>query len=401
MTKQIKLSSAEEQLKGFLEAAGKNEAASQFAEIGLPTRRIEAYHYTDVKSLLREVPSALAKANDDKDAVRSEFAGAARIELANGKLSGDFGVDGVSVSTSANGSRNDDSVVLLSEALVGDVVSIKIEGDVSTVLHIDRVIDGAASINADKVVVEVAAGAKATLVETFNASDAAHMRLATTNITLGDGAEFVHLQLDGNSTDTRHFATNRYELGGDVQLRTFVQHTYASLSRTVVNANFAGEGSHADFAGMNLLAENQHADITLVVDHAVPNTTSTESFKNVVIDRAKAIFQGRINVAQDAQKTDAQMMSQGLILSERGEILVKPELEIFADDVICAHGATCGELDENHLFYLMSRGIPRKEAKAMLIRAFLAEMFEPIEVEAVVGSLEAQVDLWLHKRDEA
>lgn len=399
--KDIKLTSAEEQLKELLVANGQKNAAEQFAANGLPTRRIEAYHYTDLKSLLREVPANLANANDGEEAARSIFEGAARVELANGQLSGDFEVDGVDVAISDNVASGDDSVVLLSEALSANVVEIKIDGEIETALHIDRLIDGAAAINADKVVVTIAAGSKVTLIESFNGSDAAHMRLATTQIEVGDGAEVTHLQVDGNSAATRHFANNRYKLGAEANLRTFVLHTHSQLARTVVSADFAGEGAHADFAGLNLLSGNQHADITLNVNHAVPNTTSTESFKNVVHDRAKAVFQGKIIVAQDAQKTDAQMMCQGLILSERGEVLVKPELEIFADDVICAHGATCGELDETSLFYLMSRGIPRKEAKAMLIRAFLAEMFEPIDEEAVVEALEAKVDAWLEAQDEA
>jgi len=402
MNKEIKLNGAEEQLKALLVSQGKDAAAEQFATSGLPTRRIEAYHYTDLKSLLREVPSALATANDGASASRSNFEGTARIEIVNGHLAGDFeDVEGVSIATSSNSASGEDSVVLLSEALVGDVVEIKVSGELEQVLHIDRIIDGEAAINADKVVVSVEDGCTLTLVESFNASDAAHMRLATTEIALGEGSTVVHMQLDGNSATTRHFANNRYTLAADSLLRTFVQHTEAQLSRTAVTADFNGGGAHADFAGLNLLAGKQHADITLNVNHLVANTTSTETFKNVVHDGAKAVFQGKIVVAPHAQKTDAQMMCQGLILSERGEILVKPELEIFADDVICAHGATCGELDENSLFYLMSRGIPRKEAKAMLIRAFLAEMFEPMEVEAVVATLEARVDSWLDEREEA
>lgn len=401
MNKEIKLSGAEEQLQALLVSHGKKAAAAQFATTGLPTRRIEAYHYTDLKSLLRDVPSALAQANDGADAKRSVFEGAARIEIVNGQLAGDFDVDGVSVATSGNSGTGEDSVVLLSEALVGDVVEIKISGELDQVLHIDRIIDGDAAINADKVSVTLEDGAKATLIETYNGSDAAHLRLATTEVVLGAGAEFSHFQLDGNSSATRHFASNRYELNADAQLSTFVQQSEPQVSRTTISASFVGGGAHADFAGLNMLSGTQHGDITVHLRHLVANTTSTEVFKNIVNGRGKAVFQGKIDVAQAAQKTDAQMMCQGLILSERGEVLVKPELEIFADDVLCAHGATCGELDENSMFYLMSRGIPRAEAKAMLIRAFLAEVFEPIDVEAVVHVLEARVDSWLQEQEEA
>jgi len=402
MTKtQIKLNGAEEQLKALLASAGQDDAAAKFAEIGLPTRRIEAYHYTDLKTLVREVPAGIASDNDGPKANRSAFEGAARVEIVNGKLAGSFDVDGVEVAVSGNTGSGDDSVVLLSEALVGDVVEIKISGEVEQVLHIDRIIDGDAAINADKVTVTLDDGAKATLIETYNGSEAAHLRLATTEVVLGEGVEFAHLQLDGNSSETRHFASNRYELNADAQLQTFVQQSESQVARTTVSARFIGGGAHADFAGLNMLTGSQHGDITVHLSHLVANTTSTEVFKNVVNGRGKAVFQGKIDVAQPAQKTDAQMMCQGLILSERGEVLVKPELEIFADDVLCAHGATCGELDEDSMFYLMSRGIPRAEAKAMLIRAFLAEAFEPIEVYAVIETLEARVDSWLQEQEEA
>ncbi len=111
--------------------------------------------------------------------------------------------------------------------------------------------------------------------------------------------------------------------------------------------------------------------------------------------RARSVFQGKIVVARDAQKTDAKMMAQGLMLSDEAEIFSKPELEIYADDVVCGHGSTCGELDEDQLFYLMSRGIPQAEAETMLVRAFLAELFDPIEDEELNEALSGVVEDWL------
>src|SRR5699024_6823001 len=141
------------------------------------------------------------------------------------------------------------------------------------------------------------------------------------------------------------------------------------------------EGAHGDFYGLNLVDDGQRRDITLDVTHGVAHTTSTELYKQIARGRGKAVFQGRNNVAQDAQKTDAKMMMQGLMLSDEAEIRTKPELEIFADDVVCGHGATCGDLDENWLFYLMSRGISRTDAETMLIRAFLEEVVEAVGEE--------------------
>src|SRR5690606_14209848 len=156
-----------------------------------------------------------------------------------------------------------------------------------------------------------------------------------------------------------------------------------------------GEGAHGDFYGLNLVDSDQHKDITLDVTHGVPHTTSAELYKQIARGRGKAVFQGKINVAQDAQKTDAKMMMQGLMLSDEAEILCKPELEIFADDVVCGHGSTCGDLDETSLFYLMSRGIPKEEAETMLVRGFLEELVDPIEDESLADALHGVIEGWL------
>jgi len=131
-----------------------------------------------------------------------------------------------------------------------------------------------------------------------------------------------------------------------------------------------------------------------VLDHAVPNTTSRELIRNIVTGRAHGVFQGRINVHQIAQKTDAKMACNTLLLSDDGEFSTKPELEIFADDVACGHGATVTEIDKNHLFYLMARGIDEKTARGLLVKAFLAEVIEELEVEPVVEALERRLDDW-------
>ena len=156
-----------------------------------------------------------------------------------------------------------------------------------------------------------------------------------------------------------------------------------------------GEGAHADFTGLNLVSEGQHSDITLETVHAVPRCGCKPLYKQVARGRSTAVFQGKIVVARDAQKTDAKLMMQGLMLSDEAQILSKPELEIFADDVVCGHGSTVGAVVEDSMFYLLSRGIPKAEAETMLVRAFLAELIDPIEDEALNEALTAVVEDWL------
>src|SRR5690606_28628886 len=125
----------------------------------------------------------------------------------------------------------------------------------------------------------------------------------------------------------------------------------------------AGEDCVFTLRGVNLLAGDTHTDVTMVLDHAGYGASSTELVRNVVLDRAHGVFQGQIRVAREAQKTDAKMACNTLLLSDEGEFSIKPELEIFADDVACGHGATVAEIHKDHLFYLMARGVPEKEAR--------------------------------------
>jgi Fe-S cluster assembly protein SufD len=161
---------------------------------------------------------------------------------------------------------------------------------------------------------------------------------------------------------------------------------------------FEGEGTVAGIRGASLLRGRQHADTTLVVDHVAAACTSRELFKSVLDDESRGVFQGRITVRPQAQRTDAKMATHALLLSESAEADNKPELEIFADDVQCGHGATTGALDEDLLFYLKARGIPAKEAEALLIQAFVGEAVEGIEHAGLRDALMDQVIAWLAAR---
>ncbi len=154
-----------------------------------------------------------------------------------------------------------------------------------------------------------------------------------------------------------HLATLLFEVGRNVELRSFTFTTGAAVSRTSLYATLAGEDSKVSINGAALLKGRQHADSTLFVDHTVPGCESRELFKHVLDDQSRGVFQGKIVVRQAAQKTDGRMMSRALLLGDDAEMDNKPELEIFADDVACGHGATCGALDDDLLFYLRARGI--------------------------------------------
>lgn len=397
----IRLSAAEEALASQLESVGAADAAERLRGSGLPTRRVESYHYTDLKTLLSNVPP-LAGSATSAEAPALRIPGAYRIIVANGEVqNAGTAPNGVIVSKVAGSTltTRDDVLVRLNSALVTESVSVEIAGDVDAPIHIDRRMEGDAAHVHSGAKIAFAAGSKATVIETVSGSDAAHMGNAGSYVSVGEGAEVTHILVDLSARQATHFASVEYRIAANARFKSIVINAGANLARAQIFGEFAGEGAHGDFYGLNLVDGEQHKDITLDLTHGVPNTTSTELYKQIARGRGKAVFQGKINVARDAQKTDAKMMMQGLMLSDEAEILAKPELEIFADDVVCGHGATCGDLDETWLFYLMSRGISRADAETMLIRAFLEEIVEAVEDEHVAEALSGIVEGWLVKAD--
>jgi len=187
-------------------------------------------------------------------------------------------------------------------------------------------------------------------------------------------------------------------IGARARFNEFLFTTGGTVVRNQLFVRFHGEGTVAGIRGATLLRDRQHVDTTIVADHAVGACTSREVFKTVLDDEARGIFQGKIVVRPKAQKTDARMATHALLLSETAEADNKPELEIFADDVQCGHGATAGDLDEDLLFYLRARGIPAKEAEALLIQAFVGEAVEGIEHAGLRDALMEQIEAWLQAR---
>lgn len=393
----VRIGPAEATLIAQLGARGQVAAAERLSGTGLPTRKVEAYHYTDLKMLLRSVPelAAAAKATSEP-ALR--IPGAHRIPMTNGHADIDGnepkGVRASIVKGSALSER-DDVLARLNTALTSETLKLDISGAVGTVLHIDRRSEGDAAHVNDSVHVFIADGGEATIIETYSGTDEAHLSNHASYVAVGQGAELTHILLDLSPSQATSFATAEYHLAANAKLRTVTIHAGSALSRINLYCRHGGEGAHADLTGLNLVSEGQHSDITMELTHAVPRCTSKPVYKQIARGRSVAAFQGKIVVARDAQKTDAKLMMQGLMLSDDAQILSKPELEIFADDVVCGHGSTVGALDEDSLFYLMSRGIPKPIAESMLVRGFLEEVLDPIADEELHNALEGVVENWL------
>jgi Fe-S cluster assembly protein SufD len=414
---------------------GKGEIAEQrrqafdaYERSGLPHRRIEDWKYTDLRALMREV-LPLAPAPDT--AALKRAAAAVKLRVIDGVrclvlVDGAFAPDlsdlgdldkGLSIrplrevldagsgalSAQAFASDNSNPMIALNGAMATDGVVIDIaDGTVlSKPLHIVHVASSATpAAMFTRSLLRLGRDTGATLVESYLSAEGtkayqAHDGLV---VSIGDNARLDHVRLVEDGSDAFNISSATISLGAHAHFNTFAMTTGAYVSRYQLTVTCAGEGSKVETNGVNLINGKQHADTTLFMDHAVPHCDSREIFRAVVDDRAHSVFQGRIIVRPDAQKTDAKMMTRALLLSDEAEADNKPELEIFADDVTCGHGATTGALDESLLFYMRARGLPEKEAQALLIQAFVGEAIETIVSDALREVAIAAARRWLEAR---
>jgi Fe-S cluster assembly protein SufD len=243
-------------------------------------------------------------------------------------------------------------------------------------------------------------GARAMVIETHEAAGASDYQVnAALELVVAEGAHVDHVKVIGEEAHALHVSTLMAKVGAHARYNDFSFIVGGGVVRNQLYLHFHGNETVAGIRGVNLLRGKQHADTTMVVDHNSVGCQSRELFKSVLDGESRGVFQGKIIVRPHAQQTDAKMATHALLLSEQAEADAKPELEIFADDVQCGHGATAGDLDEDLLFYLRSRGIPEKDAEALLVQAFIGEAVEGIEHARLRDVLMEVAVKWLGERD--
>jgi len=406
----------------------REDAFRRFEIEGLPHRRVEEWKYTDLRALMREakplaaVPDAAAKARAKDALAMLPAIEARRVVFVDGALVAELsdlsGLEaGLTIRSMAQalaaGDRDllaylgrivptDDVAVALNTAFMGDGAVIHVAQGAALVQPIHLVFVNAggepASVFARSLAV-IEKGARAMLVESHLGAIASDTQVNTAlELKVGDEAHVDHIKITGDGAGALHVSTLMAAIGAHARFNEFLFTTGGTVVRNQAFVRFDGEGTIAGIGGASLLKGRQHADTTLVADHATADCTSREVFKSVLDEEGRSVFQGKIIVRRDAQKTDAKMATHALLLSETAEADNKPELEIFADDVQCGHGATSGALDEDLLFYLKARGIPAKEAQALLIQAFVGEAVEGIEHAGLRDALMDHVVAWLEAR---
>ena len=269
---------------------------------------------------------------------------------------------------------------------------------VDTPIHVLFVADGRALRGAvfPRNVVVLGANAVASVVESYVAlAEGVALTSTVTEANLAAGARFDHCKIQRESVQAFHLATLEVRQERDSYLNSFSFAQGAALSRTNIYTTLAGPGAHATLYGLYLGEGRQHVDHQTRIEHAAPNCTSWEVYKGILDGHAHGVFNGKVYVHPVAQKTDGKQTNKNLLLSETAKVDTKPQLEIFADDVKCTHGATVGSLDAVPLFYCQSRGIPAAEAQTLLTYAFAADVLEEIRSRPVVDHLEDLMREWL------
>lgn len=374
---------------------------------GLPTRRVEAWHYTDLRALLRKLPAEKTAAAGD---VTPLIDGSSVLKVLDGSASGKAKLSRASVRTFEDALRDgsavpflstkgaDDAIGRINAGFVRDGYEIAIDDGARLESPIElQVLHGGGQSHA-RVTLKAGAGAQATVVERQKSTgDDAAFVSSVSDIEVADDADLTWILLQEQGLSDSHLGQLNFTLGARAKFRLYIVNAGGNLVRQEVHGQTTGEGGNFAFRVINLLGGDSHTDVTMTLGHDVPETTSTEIIRNVVFDKASGVFQGQIRVAPDAQKTDARMACNTLLLSEEADFSTKPELEIFADDVQCAHGATVADIDKTHLYYLQARGIPERKARALLVQAFVSEIVEELEDEALVEALEDVIAGWLEK----
>ena len=406
------------------------DGIAAFRASGLPTRRVEAWRYTNLNALAK---AGFSPAGGDvelaavPDGAALDLGGACRIVMVNGRLRPDLSSldhlpDGVAATGIADllhrspetledlivpapGGR-DGVLAALNDAFLEDGLMLRIEpgASVETPIHLVSIgvpVAGQAVAFHPRNLIVAGAGSRATLVEShIGSGDGSYFSNGVTDITVGKGATLTHAKLQDEGAAAFHIALVRASIADDAIYDSFILQRGAELARHEIHASIEGSGAECRLNGAYLGSGRQHIDNTTVIDHKAPGSRSSEVFKGVLAGHARGVFQGRIAVHRDAQQTNGHQLNKTLLLSRDAEMDTKPELEIYADDVKCSHGATVGELSEMELFYLRTRGIDEAMARDMLVSAFLSEAVSELRDEKLAAAFAERIAGWVDARHE-
>jgi Fe-S cluster assembly protein SufD len=404
----------------------RNQASQLFERQGLPAKKVEDWKYTSLwelsqQSFQHHVAPASVTAEQVSD--YALFNNGLRLVFVDGQFAAELSVLDSLPAGVTLGRLNDQldaakpfinqqidlekaGLNALNTMLMHDGVFLHVAAntEVTTPIEILVINSGKTAQLASHLrhVISLEAGAKATIAEQYvDLADNAGFNNMVSEVSLAEKACLQHYKLQRQSLNSFHIATMAATQRQDSQWHTYNIALGAKLARNDIHSRLVGEQSHVTMDGLYLVSGDQHTDTHTRIDHSVPNTTSEEVYKGVLDGNSHAVFNGKVIVHKDAQKTDANQSNRNLLLSRGCEIDSKPEMEIYADDVKCGHGSTVGQLDEQQLFFLRARGLDETSARSLLTYAFAVEVLQRIPSEPVRQTLSALIEKHLPKGSQA
>jgi Fe-S cluster assembly protein SufD len=397
-------------------------AMARFGELGFPTRRQENWRFTNLRPLEKTMFPPAGKAvpahSVSLPAIYELGAPTHRLVLVNGRFAPELSdladlpddvllqpVSRLLAQTpyrlDGRAARLEDPFLALNTAFAEDGFDLVVGATpLDRPIEIVHLADTATPVSLHtRNTIRLSAGSTCSVVESFAGRGGYWVNTAL-DIRLDAGSTLRHVVLQDDAKSAIHLANRRVTLAEGARYESFILTLGGELSRQDIHIAIEGDGAYCGVDGAYLLRGAQEATIASLIDHAARCAQSREIFKGVVEDRAHGVFQGKIRVRPEGQKTDAHQLSKNLLLGERAAIDTKPELEILADDVKCSHGATVGDLDAKALFYLRTRGIDEVSARRMLIEAFAAEALDLVADETVRSYLRRHLDRWLADRKD-
>ncbi len=395
-------------------------AIERAAAIGLPAKTDEEWRYTDPKPLLEgqfSLPRPGAHEGDDP-CEHMEIEASARIVFIDGRLAPEHcrlsGLpSGVEVSLVGTGEEADveerlapivaqgiggarDGLEALGAGLITGGVFVRVDAGVTLekpIVVVFRAEDGSPVLSAPHITLIVGEGARASVIEDHQGSaGATGLTLGRSEVRVAKGAHAEHAMLQREAPGRHHVSTLRLIQDAESHFHSDRILLGGAVTRNNIHATLQGESCEAVFNGLYTPEERQHHDSHIRVEHMAPGCNSRQYYRGILADRSRAVFTGRIYVKDVAQQTDAIQSNSNLLLSDAAQAVAKPQLEIYADDVRCTHGATSGQLDADAEFYLRARGVPERVAKLLLLQAFAGENIDRIENEALRSTVHALAD---------
>ena len=397
----------------------RSEALVAFNNFGIPTKRDEYWKYTNPQKLTM-IPTEPAALFSNDEPPMFESIDRVKIVFVDGILdlsqSDDLILEGATIETLVDATSKDihwakdlfgslekngqkpvkRPLAALNTAMAAEGLVIRITDKCKKPLAIRYIHNSETSDALVHNIIKIESNAQFTLLE--SGAGAARFN-SVLEVDVADNADFHHVRTQGRDHERKTVTHIFGRLGKESIFKSFTMTVNGTLTRNDADLEFTGDNARATVAGATAGdGESFHHDDTVFITHDAVNCESRQVFKKVLRNGATGVFQGKILVKADAQKTDGYQISQGLLLDDNSNFLAKPELEIYADDVACSHGSTVGAIDEDAIFYLVSRGVPRKQAQDMLVLAFLAEAIDEIDSNDLADDINDRLAAWMNRR---